>query len=146
MTEAQKDRMDALPNIDVEVFFALNSANFTPRAFATLAIIGRALSDSRLADQAFLIGGHTDASGSPGVNLRLSEARAQAVRTFLINQFKIAPERLLARGFGEERLKNRRNPYSGQNRRVQIVNWTSEMAQQPQPDAAPPAQPPRRRR
>lgn len=118
--------MDALPNIDVEVLFHLESAELTPRAFATLAILGRALADERLAKQVFLIAGHTDASGPPDYNLALSERRAQAVRAFLIERFGLPPERLLARGFGPERLKNPHSPGSRVNRRVQVVNWTSE--------------------
>lgn len=136
MTAEQKDRMDVLPNIDVEVLFEFNSAQLTNEAFATLSILGRALADERLASQAFLIAGHTDARGREHVNLRVSELRARAVRDFLIREFQIAPERLLARGFGEERLKNPRNPSGGENRRVQVVNWTSEMA--PSARAAPP--------
>lgn len=156
MSEAQVERMDALPSIDVEVLFVLESARLTNRAFATLAILGRALADERLGSQVFLIAGHTDASGPPDYNVALSERRAQAVRDFLISNFGIAPERLLARGFGPSRLKVPQHPGSRLNRRVQVVNWTSEAdpnaAAAPQaappPQAEPPQQqqPPRRRR
>jgi OOP family OmpA-OmpF porin len=46
------------------------------------------------------IGGHTDAQGSDSFNLKLSERRAQAVKDYLIAR-GIAPERLLAKGYGE---------------------------------------------
>jgi OOP family OmpA-OmpF porin len=157
ISEAQVERMDALPSIDVEVLFFLESARLTNRAFATLAILGRALVDERLGKQVFLIAGHTDASGPPDYNLALSERRAQAVRDFLISNFGIAPERLLARGFGPSRLKVPQHPGSRLNRRVQVVNWTSEAdpsAAAPPPQigapqtASPPQveQPPQRRR
>ena len=103
-----------------------NSAQLTNRAFATLAILGRALADERLGGQVFLIAGHTDATGPPDYNLALSERRAQAVRDFLIMNFGIAEDRLLARGFGPSRLKVPQHPGSRLNRRVQVVNWTSE--------------------
>ena len=141
MTEAQVERMDALPNIDVEVLFFIESAELTNRAFATLAILGRALADERLGNQVFLIAGHTDASGPPDYNLALSERRAQTVRDFLIKNFGIAENRLLARGFGPTRLKVPQHPGSRLNRRVQVVNWTSEA----DPSASaepPPGQPP----
>ena len=145
MTEAQVERMDALPNIDVEVLFFIDSANLTNRAFATLAILGRALADERLGSQVFLIAGHTDATGPPDYNLALSERRAQAVRDFLIANFGIPQERLLARGFGPSRLKVPEHPGSRLNRRVQIVNWTSEAdptAAAPPQGAPPQAEPP----
>ena len=139
----------------------IESAELTNRAFATLAILGRALADERLGNQVFLIAGHTDASGPPDYNLALSERRAQTVRDFLIKNFGIAENRLLARGFGPTRLKVPQHPGSRLNRRVQVVNWTSEAdpsaSAEPPPGEPPQAapqqaepppqqQPPRRRR
>lgn len=46
------------------------------------------------------IEGHTDSAGTDAVNLTLSAARAESVRTYLI-QKGVAAERLEARGFGE---------------------------------------------
>ncbi len=46
------------------------------------------------------IDGHTDGIGAAVMNLKLSRARANAVREFLIGR-GIDPERLQARGFGE---------------------------------------------
>lgn len=48
------------------------------------------------------IEGHTDSQGSDRTNLRLSQARADAVRAFLVEK-GISPERLEAVGFGESR-------------------------------------------
>lgn len=48
----------------------------------------------------FEIGGHTDSDGSDADNLLLSENRAKAVRNYLIAR-GIAPERLIAKGYGE---------------------------------------------
>lgn len=44
--------------------------------------------------------GHTDSDGNELSNLKLSQARAEAVRTYLINQ-GVAADRLVAVGFGE---------------------------------------------
>lgn len=46
------------------------------------------------------IEGHTDSDGNELSNLKLSQARAEAVRTYLINQ-GVAADRLVAVGFGE---------------------------------------------
>jgi outer membrane protein OmpA-like peptidoglycan-associated protein len=109
------------PSVDLEVFFAYKAAQITPQAATVLATLGRALADPRLAGDAFLIAGHTDAKGSDDYNLALSEKRAEAVRQFLIDSFKISPDRLVAKGFGRQRLKNPKAPLADENRRVQIV-------------------------
>jgi outer membrane protein OmpA-like peptidoglycan-associated protein len=46
------------------------------------------------------IDGHTDSKGVPAKNLKLSQDRAESVRTFLVG-LGIAPERLVARGYGD---------------------------------------------
>jgi len=52
------------------------------------------------------IGSHTDSRGSDAYNLKLSQARAQSVVDYLIGK-GIAPERLVAVGYGETKLVNR---------------------------------------
>ena len=70
----------------------------------------------------FLIVGHTDAKGSREYNIKLSQERAEAIRAALINPFGIAPNRLVAVGFGKEHLLNQSNPNAPENRRVQLIN------------------------
>jgi outer membrane protein OmpA-like peptidoglycan-associated protein len=48
--------------------------------------------------------GHTDTDGSEEINLSLSQSRADTVRDFLISE-GVEPERVVAVGFGETRLK-----------------------------------------
>lgn len=45
------------------------------------------------------IGGHTDSAGDADANLRLSEQRAEAVRSYLVSQ-GVEPSMLTARGYG----------------------------------------------
>ena len=111
-----------LPALDLVIEFEYNSAELTPRTIPVLVKLGMALRDPELAGSTFLVGGHTDATGSDYYNLMLSEARAASVRNFLLQTFGLSPDNLVAVGFGEERLKNRWNPASGENRRVQLVN------------------------
>lgn len=111
-----------MPSVDMEVYFAYDSTAILPDAYPSLYSLGQALSDPRLAGQTFLIGGHTDASGSNAYNQALSESRAWSIKQFLVANFAIAPQSLVAVGFGEEDLKNPFDPNSGVNRRVQIVN------------------------
>jgi outer membrane protein OmpA-like peptidoglycan-associated protein len=49
------------------------------------------------------ISGHTDSAGNPEANLLLSQARADAIKAYLIYEFKIDASRIEARGFGSSR-------------------------------------------
>ncbi len=49
------------------------------------------------------ISGHTDSHGSEVTNRTLSQARADAIRIYLINEFKIDPSRITAKGYGSAR-------------------------------------------
>lgn len=110
------------PKMDFEIRFAFDSDRILPESIPVLNLIGQALSSQNLSHARFLLNGHTDAKGSDHYNLDLSERRALSVRHYLIDRFYIDGERLLAIGFGEERLKDRHDPESGVNRRVEIVN------------------------
>jgi len=46
------------------------------------------------------ISGHTDSEGKADANLRLSQARADAIRAYLMYEFKIDPNRISATGYG----------------------------------------------
>ncbi|MEO6950792.1 MAG: OmpA family protein [Polyangia bacterium] len=69
------------------------------------------------------IEGHTDDRGSPVDNLDLSLARAQLVRHFLVEEGKVAPERVMAQGFGGDRpLVDNATPQGrARNRRIEIT-------------------------
>ena len=114
-----------LPQVDLEVFFDFDSSAITPEATPLLVKLGEALSSDKLKGSVFMVAGHTDAKGSDAYNLELSNARAHAVRDFLIEKFHIEPKQLVAVGFGEEQLKSKDDPLASENRRVQVVNLES---------------------
>jgi len=112
------------PAIDLDVRFNVGSAKLTKSARDQLDELGSALSDGPLKGAEIGIYGHTDASGGAGVNRRLSKRRADAVKTYLVSEFGLDPDLFDTFGYGEEQLKNRRNPNAAENRRVEIVNLT----------------------
>jgi outer membrane protein OmpA-like peptidoglycan-associated protein len=79
-----------------------------------------ALLSPELKGQRFVIEGHTDASGSTASNLRLSQARADEVRLYLV-ALGVHPSRLRAVGKGSSEPANARDPLSADNRRVRVV-------------------------
>jgi len=68
------------------------------------------------------VGGHTDNTGSAAVNKRLSAARAEAVRMYLISK-GVAAARLTAMGFGPSKpiASNKTAAGRAQNRRVELT-------------------------
>lgn len=113
------------PKVDLEVFFDFNSDKITPTAEPTLRSLGEALKG---ASADFLVAGHTDAKGRANYNLELSQRRAAAIRDFLVNNYAVPADRLLAVGYGREHLKDPNHPLAAENRRVQIVNMAEGSA------------------
>jgi outer membrane protein OmpA-like peptidoglycan-associated protein len=102
------------------VFFDFNESILTPEASR---IIQQAATTARQGNVTRITAtGHTDTSGSPQYNQRLSERRADAVRADLVRQ-GIPASQIVTIGRGESELRVRtadgvREP---QNRRVEIV-------------------------
>ena len=78
-----------------------------------------------------IIEGHTSKSGSRGYNQRISQKRAQSIVNVLVNKFSIQPSRLVAMGYGEDRLINTEDNAAAhkQNRRITAeVEVTKQVA------------------
>jgi outer membrane protein OmpA-like peptidoglycan-associated protein len=116
---------EARPAIDLTIYFDFDSAEVGPKAVPALVELGRALSSDALKGTKFLLAGHTDAKGGESYNLKLSQRRADAIKRYLVTQFRVDEQRLLAIGYGKERPKNSNNPLADENRRVQVVNFGS---------------------
>lgn len=110
------------PSIDLEVNFNYNSATIGPKVEPQVAALGEALSSADLSGRTFILAGHTDAKGGNSYNQGLSERRADAVKRFLAEKYGIKESNLVTVGYGKTRLKNSADPFSGENRRVQVVN------------------------
>lgn len=103
-----------------DVFFDPGSAALDRQARAILVALAAALNKPENASRTFLIGGHTDATGSEAYNQLLSERRAAAVKHFLVACCGVDGSMLATAGFGVQLPKNVADPYADQNRRVDI--------------------------
>jgi outer membrane protein OmpA-like peptidoglycan-associated protein len=103
-----------------DIQFDYDNASIRPSSMPIIKKIGEMLKDHP--ELQLSIEGHTDSDGSSTYNLKLSEARAQAVRSALLNM-GIAASRLQAKGFGEEKpmVPNDSSNGKAKNRRVEIV-------------------------
>jgi outer membrane protein OmpA-like peptidoglycan-associated protein len=113
-----------MPQLDLIIYFAFDSAAISQQAQPTLNKLGQALSQQEFKGQTIVLAGHTDAKGTAPYNQGLSERRAEAVRNYLVKRFKIQVGDLMTAGYGFEQLKNPKNPLADENRRVQVVNFS----------------------
>jgi outer membrane protein OmpA-like peptidoglycan-associated protein len=103
------------------IHFDFDKATIRPEAADTIADIAATLQANP--GWRLLIKGHTDSIGEADYNLRLSQRRADAVKSALVNQHGIAPNRLETQGLGSSQPKGRNDTLQGrkQNRRVELV-------------------------
>ena len=104
------------------ITFDTNSAGLTARAKKSLDVVGQALASDKLSSFRFAIEGYADPRGVSATNLKLSQARAESVRDYLVNTRHIDRSRLEPIGKGDQDLMNKANPTAEENRRVTIVN------------------------
>ena len=103
-----------------DVNFAFDSAVLKPSAKEK---IDKAVAHVQgLPDETFELLGHTDSIGTEEYNMGLSQRRADAVRNAMI-KLGVAPERLVARGYGESKpiATNSTEEGRAENRRVELL-------------------------
>jgi OOP family OmpA-OmpF porin len=114
---------DAHPSATLRTIqFQFGSAQLSPDSIQTLKNLGNALNNELKDQPHFRIEGHTDAYGEPGLNEKLSQDRAAAVKDYLVKEMGVADGRLEAVGKGSAEPIDGSSPYSALNRRVVVVN------------------------
>jgi len=101
------------------VYFETGSANLTENSEAILDEAAAEL--KRYPNLAIEVQAYTDSRGSDALNLKISEDRAQSVRTYLINK-GVNADKLSAKGYGEANPVATNDTAEGraQNRRVEL--------------------------
>lgn len=102
-----------------DVFFRVGSSDIAPEAYPALSKLAQSMKDQ---DYTVGITGHTDTSGSPDLNNRLSYDRARSVAAYL-TAAGVPYQKLYVRGVGgrEPKADNSTAQGRSENRRVEIV-------------------------
>ncbi len=102
------------------IYFESGKAALLPESETSLNEAGQVL--EKFVDLQIEVGGHTDTRGSNALNQRLSQARAESVRQYLLNHFQLKTENIIAKGYGESQpeTKERNQEELLRNRRVEL--------------------------
>ena len=126
LTTEERDKITSIaqkkPSVDLEINFEYNSDRLSAKAMPQVSALGEALSSADLKGSTFIVAGHTDGKGGDTFNQGLSERRADALKRYLMDRYKIDDGRLVTVGYGKTQLKNSSNPTAAENRRVQVIN------------------------
>ena len=101
------------------VIFETGKSALKPESFTVLDIVAQSLNANP--DIRIEVAGYTDNTGAATTNVRLSQARASAVRSYLASK-GVAPDRMIAKGYGAANPIATNTNAAGrqQNRRVEL--------------------------
>jgi len=105
--------------LSLKINFDLDSYELTQTAHEHLYELGEELASDE--STRISLQGHTDMYGPASYNDELSIRRAESAKNYLVDTFKISPERIVTLGFGFERLADKDDPYGPVNRRVEVL-------------------------
>jgi len=97
IVEPQPQELTEDLNMELRVFFDTNKSNIKDQYKPEIAKVAEKLGEYPNATAR--IDGHTDNTGPRALNERLSLARANSVKSSLVNEYNIDPSRLTAQGF-----------------------------------------------
>jgi OOP family OmpA-OmpF porin len=105
----------------IEISFDANKADVKSRFHAELDKLGNFMKE--FPSSKGTLEGHTDTDGSKEANLKLSQARADSVRNYIVNKFGIDGNRITAKGYGSAKpvASNKTNSGKAKNRRIEAV-------------------------
>ncbi len=121
IARVKEEQRGLVITLDGAVLFTTGKSTLLPIAETKLAKVAEVLQEQDDSKK-IVVEGHTDSVGTEQNNLKLSQARADTVRTFLVSR-GIKPERISAVGKGESQpIADNKTPEGrANNRRVEIV-------------------------
>ena len=117
--ERKASRASGSGRVSMSIQFELNSDRIMRPSADSLSNLATALNSDALKAQRFEVVGHTDASGSPTYNYKLSERRARSVAEYL-GLVGVETSRVKTAGRGPSELLDGLAPTAPQQRRVEI--------------------------
>jgi outer membrane protein OmpA-like peptidoglycan-associated protein len=104
-----------------DIHFDVNKASLKPDSYPILNDLGQILKENPSVKIKVI--GHTDSDGSEEANLKLSQKRAEAIKTYLITNFNVASSRISTEGKGESQpiASNSTSEGKAKNRRVEFI-------------------------
>ncbi|MVM92696.1 OmpA family protein, partial [Acinetobacter baumannii] len=127
-------------NMELRVFFDTNKSNIKDQYKPEIAKVAEKLSEYPNATAR--IEGHTDNTGPRKLNERLSLARANSVKSALVNEYNVDASRLSTQGFAWDQpiADNKTKEGRAMNRRVfATITGSRTVVVQPGQEAAAPA-------
>jgi OOP family OmpA-OmpF porin len=105
----------------IEVSFDAGKAEVKAKYHEELDKVGSFLKEFPTSKGA--IEGHTDADGGKEINQKLSQARADSVRSYIVSKFGIEESRVTAKGYGSAKpvASNKNAAGKAKNRRIEAV-------------------------
>jgi outer membrane protein OmpA-like peptidoglycan-associated protein len=130
--EQEPELRDSLRRIEIDTIrFGFNEAFVREEEIGSLDEIALVMEKvlRQHPRERFLVEGHTDAVGSDAYNLKLSKARAEAVKKALTTFYLIPSRNLETVGLGERYLKIPTAEAEAENRRVSISRATAVLGE-----------------
>lgn len=102
------------------LLFYTGTANLKPESMGALLDVSKVIKD---ATEPVKIVGHTDSDGDDAANMKLSQQRAETVKSILIKEYGIDESKLTTEGRGEAQpiADNKTAEGKAQNRRVEFI-------------------------
>ena len=121
IAKVKEEQRGLVITLDGAVLFASGKTTLLPIAQDKLSKVAAVL-QQQSDDKRIVVEGHTDSVGSDDANLKLSQARAESVRAYLVSQ-GVKSDRITAVGKGESTpIADNKSPEGrANNRRVEIV-------------------------
>ena len=107
------------------ITFDTNKSNIKPNFYSTLNKVAQTLTEDN--KSGILVTGYTDSTGNDSINIPLSQARAQSVKSYLASQ-GVSASRIDAQGYGSSNPIADNSTAAGreQNRRVEISIYAKQ--------------------